>query len=34
MFAILGISLEKDKLHYCNFDDETVHYNVGDEECL
>lgn len=33
MFAILGINLEKNKLHFCNTFDDEVHFNVHQADC-
>jgi hypothetical protein len=28
MFAILGLNLMKDKLHYCDFNDDNTKYSI------
>ncbi|CAK63561.1 unnamed protein product (macronuclear) [Paramecium tetraurelia] len=33
MFAILGINLEKNKMHYCDTGDDEIWYHYGPEEC-
>lgn len=33
MFAILGINLEKNKLHYCDMGDDETYYHYGKSEC-
>ncbi|CAD8189628.1 unnamed protein product [Paramecium octaurelia] len=33
MFAILGINLQKNKMHYCDMGDDEIYYHYGPVEC-